>query len=85
MRVRRGVSLRRLGNHRRLCWTICHSAFLRQMVVGRHITDAGTIALAFVIREFVGNDIPQFTRASQNIAAAAMLLRGVPEPIDPQE
>ena len=32
-----------------------------------------------------GNDVPQFARASQNIAAAAMLLRGVPEPIDPQE
>ena len=30
-----------------------------------------------------GNDPPQFARASQNIAAAAMLLRGVPEPIDP--
>ena len=32
-----------------------------------------------------GNDPPQFARASQNIAAAAMLLRGVPEPVDPQE
>ena len=32
-----------------------------------------------------GNDLPQFTRASRNIAAAAMLLRSVPEPIDPQE
>ena len=32
-----------------------------------------------------GNDVPQFTRVGQNIAAAAMLLRGVPEPIDPQE
>ena len=32
-----------------------------------------------------GNDLPQFARASENIAAAAMLLRGVPEPIDPQE
>ena len=32
-----------------------------------------------------GNDVPQFARAGQNIAAAAMLLRGVPEPVDPQE
>jgi len=32
-----------------------------------------------------GNDPPQFARASQNIGAAAMLLRGVPEPIDPLE
>ena len=32
-----------------------------------------------------GNDLPHFTRAGQNIAAAAMLLCGVPEPIDPQE
>ena len=32
-----------------------------------------------------GNDLPQFARAGQNIAAAAMLLRGVPEPVDPQE
>ena len=32
-----------------------------------------------------GNDPPQFARASQNIAAVAMLLRGVPEPIDPKE
>ena len=32
-----------------------------------------------------GNSLPQFARASQNIAAAAMLLRGVPEPVDPQE
>ena len=32
-----------------------------------------------------GNDLPQFARAGQNIAAAAMLLHGVPEPIDPQE
>ena len=32
-----------------------------------------------------GNDVPQFAWAGQNIAAAAMLLRGVPEPIDPQE
>ena len=32
-----------------------------------------------------GNDIPQFARADQNIAAAAMLLHGVPEPVDPQE
>ena len=30
-----------------------------------------------------GNDLPQFARASQNIAAAAMLLRSVPEPVDP--
>ena len=32
-----------------------------------------------------GNDLPQFARASQNIAAAAMLLCGVPELVDPQE
>ena len=32
-----------------------------------------------------GNDPPQFARASQNNATAAMLLGGVPEPIDPQE
>ena len=32
-----------------------------------------------------GNNLPQFAQASQNIAAAAMLLRGVPEPVDPQE
>ena len=32
-----------------------------------------------------GNDLPQFARASQNIAAAAILLRDVPEPINPQE
>ena len=32
-----------------------------------------------------GNDVPQFARVGQNIAAAAMLLRGVPEPVDPQE
>ena len=32
-----------------------------------------------------GNDVPQFARAGQNIAAALMLLRGVPEPVDPQE
>ena len=32
-----------------------------------------------------GNDPPQFTRPSQNIAAAVMLLRGVPEPVDPRE
>ena len=30
-----------------------------------------------------GNHPPLFARAGQNIAAAAMLLRGVPEPIDP--
>ena len=32
-----------------------------------------------------GDDLPQFARALQNITATAMLLRGVPEPIDPQE
>ena len=32
-----------------------------------------------------GTNPPQFARASQNIAAAAMLLRGLPEPNDPQE
>ena len=32
-----------------------------------------------------GNDPPQFARAGQNIAAAVMLLRGLSEPIDPQE
>ena len=32
-----------------------------------------------------GNDPPQFAQANQNIAAAAMLLRGLPEPNDPQE
>ena len=32
-----------------------------------------------------GSNLPQFTRVVQNIAAAAMLLRGVPEPVDPQE
>ena len=32
-----------------------------------------------------GNDPPQFTRADQNITVAAMLLRGLPEPVDPQE
>ena len=30
-----------------------------------------------------GRDLPQFARASQNIAATAMLLHGVLEPIDP--
>ena len=56
MRVWRGVSLRGLGYHQQLCWTIRHSAFPGRMVAGRHITDAETIALALVIREFVGND-----------------------------
>ena len=32
-----------------------------------------------------GNDPPQFARANQNIAAAAMLLRSLSEPNDPQE
>ena len=32
-----------------------------------------------------GNDPPQFARAGQNIAAVAMLLRGLLEPIDSQE
>ena len=32
-----------------------------------------------------GNDPPQFARASQNITAAAMLLCGLPEPVDPYE
>ena len=32
-----------------------------------------------------GNDVPQFARANQNIAATAMLLCGVSEPVDPQE
>ena len=32
-----------------------------------------------------GNDPPQFARASRNITNAVMLLRGVPEPVDPQE
>ena len=32
-----------------------------------------------------GIDPSQFARAGQNIAAAAMLLRGLPEPADPQE
>ena len=31
-----------------------------------------------------GNDLSQFAWAGQNIAAAAMLLRGVPEPVDPR-
>ena len=30
-----------------------------------------------------GNDPPQFARAGQNIAVAAMLLRGIPEPDNP--
>ena len=54
MRVWRGVSLRGLGYHQRLCWTIRHGAFLGWMVAGRHITNAGTIALALVIWEFMG-------------------------------
>ena len=32
-----------------------------------------------------GNDPPHFARANQNIAAAAMLLRGLSEPNDPHE
>ena len=32
-----------------------------------------------------GTDPPQFAQASQNIAAAAMLLRGLSEPNDPRE
>ena len=32
-----------------------------------------------------GNDLPQFARANQNIAAAVMLLRGLSEPSDPYE
>ena len=32
-----------------------------------------------------GTDPPQFARASQNIAAATMLLRGLSEPNDPRE
>ena len=32
-----------------------------------------------------GNDPPQFAWASHNIAAMVMLLRGISEPIDPQE
>ena len=30
-----------------------------------------------------GNDLPQFAQAGQNITAVAMLLRGIPEPVDP--
>ena len=40
--------------------------------VQRHIMDGG-------------NDPPQLFWAGQNIAAAAMLLRGLAEPVDPQE
>ena len=32
-----------------------------------------------------GNDPPQFARTNQNITTAAMLLRGLPVPNDPQE
>ena len=32
-----------------------------------------------------GNDLSQFAWAGQNIAAATMLLRDVPEPVNPQE
>jgi hypothetical protein len=32
-----------------------------------------------------GNDPPQFARAGQNIATAVMLLRCLPEPVDPLE
>lgn len=32
-----------------------------------------------------GNDPPQFARVGQNITVAAMLLRGLPEPDNPQE
>ena len=32
-----------------------------------------------------GNDPPQFAWAGQNIAAAMMLLHGLPKPDDPQE
>jgi len=32
-----------------------------------------------------GNDPPQFARAGQNITAKTMLLRGLPEPDNPQE
>ena len=32
-----------------------------------------------------GSDLPQFAWVGQNIAAGAMLLRGIPEPTDPKE
>ena len=32
-----------------------------------------------------GNEPPQFAQANQNIVATVMLLRGLPEPNDPQE
>ena len=32
-----------------------------------------------------GDDPPHFARAGQNITAVGMLLRGLPEPVDPQE
>ena len=53
MWVRRGVSLCRLRNHQRLSRSVRHSALPGRTVAGRHVTDAGTVALALVIREFV--------------------------------
>jgi hypothetical protein len=38
-----------------------------------------------VQQAIVTNEPPQFAWASQNIAAAAMLLRNLPEPADPQQ
>ena len=53
-----------------------------------HGLAGGTRGRAYQVQRDIvneGNDVPQFARASQNITAAAILLRGVPEPVDPQE
>ena len=55
---------------RHLRWHAQHTTMRPQ--VHRNIVDGG-------------NDPPQFARASQNITVVAMLLRGLPESIDPQE
>ena len=59
---------------------------LQHVVPHAHGPAGGTRGRARQVQHDImneGNNLPQFARASQNIAAAAMLLRGVPEPIDP--
>ena len=80
MRVRRGVSLRRLCNDRRLSRSVRHNALLGWTVARCHVTNARAVALTLIIREFVesGRSIAHHSLFS-DVRGMATASLGAPE------
>ena len=66
---------------------LCRAAVVRRLPPPGLVVEPRPVAVELVsaVRRPRTDDPPHFARVNQNIAAAAMLLRGLSEPNDPHE